>query len=80
MPVVFAEFTVFRRGLKFLLIQAMECVKLPRGPKKFPVLPNWEHVAEPVTQEPVIFYDDGIRLDFYDPQGGEIAKDIFNIA
>jgi hypothetical protein len=55
------------------------CVKLPGGLQEFPVLPDWQHAAEPVTQEPDIFHNDGTRLDFHDPLGGKIAKDIFDI-
>jgi len=54
-------------------------VKLPGGLHKFPVLPDWQHAAEPFSQEPDIFHEDGTRLDFHDPLGGEIAKDIFDI-
>src|SRR5512140_3181820 len=55
------------------------CVKLPGGLQEFPVLPDWQHAAEPFTQEPDIFHGDGTRLDFHDPLGGKIAKDIFDI-
>jgi len=55
------------------------CVKLPGGLQKFPVLPDWQHAVEPFTQDPEIFHDDGIRLDFHDPLRGKIAKDIFDI-
>jgi hypothetical protein len=55
------------------------CVKLPGGLQEFTVLPDWQHAAEPFTQGPDIFHDDGTRLDFHDPLGGKIAKDIFDI-
>jgi hypothetical protein len=42
-------------------------------------LPDWQHAAEPFSQEPDIFHDDGTRLDFHDPFGGKIAEDIFDI-
>ena len=42
-------------------------------------MPDWQHAVEPFTQAPEIFHDDGIRLDFHDPLGGKIAKDIFDI-
>jgi hypothetical protein len=58
---------------------AQAYVKLPGGLQEFPVLPDGQHAAESVTQKPDIFYDNGIRLDFHNPLGGEIAKDIFDI-
>ncbi|HEX9850037.1 hypothetical protein [Candidatus Deferrimicrobium sp.] len=42
-------------------------------------MPDGQHAAEPIPQGPDIFHDDGIRLDFHDPLGGKIAKDIFDI-
>lgn len=42
-------------------------------------MPDWQYALELFTQEPDIFHDDGIRLDFHDPLGGKIAKDIFDI-
>ena len=42
-------------------------------------MPDWQYALELITQEPDIFHDDGIRLDFHDPLGGKIAKDIFDI-
>ena len=39
---------------------------------------DWQHAVKPVTQAPGIFHDDGIHLDFHDPSGGRIAKDIFD--
>jgi len=55
------------------------CVKLSGYLQEVPVLPDWKHALELLTQEPEIFHDDGIRLDFHDPLGGKIAKDIFDI-
>jgi len=42
-------------------------------------LPDWQHALELLAQESEIFHDDGIRLDFHDPLGGKIAKDIFDV-
>jgi hypothetical protein len=55
------------------------CIKLPGDLQEFPILPDRQHAAEPISQEPDIFHDDGTCLDFHDTLGGKIAKDIFDI-
>ena len=55
------------------------CVKFPGGLQESPILPDREHAAKPISQDPDILHDDGARLDFHNPLGGKIAKDIFDI-
>jgi hypothetical protein len=43
------------------------------------VLPIWQHAAKTIPQGTEISHDDGPHLNFHDPLGSKIAKDIFNI-